>query len=144
MFKGYLSTAKNNNVFTVYLSGGMNTEWRETVKEINYKNTYNIRFIDPTKNYTDDPDEYAFLDTKQVMNSDLVIAYLEKDNPSGIGLAYEVGLATALNIPVILVSEKLDDKRFDIIYRSASVRCTQLKYAINVLKRYYAIEYGGD
>ena len=48
-------------------------------------------------------------DLAAVRDCDLVIGYLEHDNPSGIGLAAEVGYAKALGKLIWLVVEEPND-----------------------------------
>ena len=43
-----------------------------------------------------------------VARCDMVFAYLSPDNPSGIGMAYEMGYAKALGKPVIFVDGRID------------------------------------
>jgi len=100
----------------VYLCGGMRTEWREYVKT----HISGPFWLDPTKHGLDRPGEYTVWDLTAVRQSDVVFAYMAVDNPSGVGLALEVGYAIALGKPVILVDESTN-KYMDIVQRAASL-----------------------
>jgi len=49
-----------------------------------------------------------------ISTCDRVVAYLEKDNPGGYNMAFEIGVATTLDIPVFIVDEK-KDRYFQIV-----------------------------
>ncbi|MBU2072714.1 MAG: nucleoside 2-deoxyribosyltransferase domain-containing protein [Gammaproteobacteria bacterium] len=86
----------------IYLAGGFHSGWQDRVK-----------LEAPQHNYFDpriDADQrFAYRWTQQEIDGlkrcDLVFAYFESDNPSGMGLAKEIGWATILDKPVIYVDE---------------------------------------
>jgi len=86
----------------IYLAGGFHSGWQEEVKRIAHKHTYFDPMIDADQ-------RFAYRWTEQEINGlktcDLVFAYFELDNPSGLGLAKEIGWATILEIPVWYVDE---------------------------------------
>jgi nucleoside 2-deoxyribosyltransferase len=86
----------------IYLAGGFYSGWQDKVKELAPQHTY----FNPAK---DADQRFAYRWTTQeieaVKNCDIVFAYFEKDNPSGLGLAKEIGWATILNKPVIYIDE---------------------------------------
>ncbi|BAS31184.1 hypothetical protein [Dehalococcoides mccartyi] len=86
----------------VYLSGGMNSEWQEDVMKICPKH----RYFNPKVSGHKLPSHYKVWDIFYVKESDIVFAYMEKTNPSGYGLACEIGYAKALGKTVVLVDEK--------------------------------------
>jgi len=86
----------------VYLAGGFSSGWQETVMGL----VPGPDYYDPRNNSTSDPREYTALDMKAIEECDVVFAYLEKYNPVGYNLAFEVGYAIGLNKTVILVDEK--------------------------------------
>jgi nucleoside 2-deoxyribosyltransferase len=86
----------------VYLAGGMRVNWRESVKAA----CDEFVFLDPTQSGTAVQwREYGPWDIHAVRQCDIVFGVMEQGNPSGIGLAAEVGLAYGLGRTVILVLE---------------------------------------
>ena len=86
----------------VYLAGGQKSGWQDRVKEYVPNNQY----FDPRKD-ADQRFAYRFVqkDIELLQSSDLVFAYFEVGNPSGLGLAFEIGQAVACNIPVWYIDE---------------------------------------
>ena len=76
----------------IYLSGGMHSGWQKTVKDRLHMTIY-----DPRDHQFSHPQSYTAWDRLAIQKCDLVLAYMENDNPSGIGMALEVGYARALN-----------------------------------------------
>jgi nucleoside 2-deoxyribosyltransferase len=89
----------------VYLAGGLNSNWQDAVIAA----CPGMEFENPRDNGTERLEEYGPLDFHRIKRSELVFAYLEADNPSGWGLATEVGYAYGLGKTVILVNEKADE-----------------------------------
>lgn len=121
----------------IYLSGGMKGHpWQYDVKK-ELKN-YDVIFLDPRNHNLDDPGQYSTCDTSMVKHCDILIAYMDENNPSGIGLAYEVGLAVGLNKPVIFIGV-LDrrEKWFNIIKYNSSLYCDNIDIACDKLKKIY-------
>jgi len=85
----------------IYLSGGMRGDWQDRVMAACPGHDY----LDPRSHKLTDPAAYTAWDLDAVRRSDLVFAYMAADNPSGYGLALEVGYAIGLGIPVLLVDE---------------------------------------
>lgn len=86
----------------VYLSGGMKTGWQDKMPEIE-----GVTYFDPRK----DSEQSAAIkfvndDIKAVKEADVVFCYMEKDNPSGLGAAWECAIAYENEIPIITVWEK--------------------------------------
>src|SRR5687767_4074591 len=98
----------------VYLAGGMRSDWRDQVKAVS-GHTY----IDPTQHKLEDAIGYTFWDLAAVESCDLVFAYMEKDNPSGVGMVLEIGYALGLGKKVIFVDEQ-NNKYFAIVRESVS------------------------
>jgi nucleoside 2-deoxyribosyltransferase len=86
----------------VYLAGGMRSGWQETVMAA----CPGVEWLDPRTHGLRDPKEYTAWDLQAVRDADVVFAYLEKSNPYGFNLAFEVGYAHALGKPIIFVDEK--------------------------------------
>jgi nucleoside 2-deoxyribosyltransferase len=90
----------------VYLAGGFKSGWQNSVASTHEL----INPAEKEKNGIWDIGKICTWDKYSIQKADIVFAYLEKDNPSGIGLSCEVGYAKALNKVVILVNEKTDNK----------------------------------
>ena len=112
----------------VYLAGGMRSGWQKYVKEA----VSGVQFIDPRLHFLDEPDEYTTWDLMAIRRCDLVFAYLERTNPSGMGLALEIGYAKALGKPVILVNEKTG--YIDMLKAMADVTYTDLNQGAQFLQ----------
>jgi len=87
---------------TVYLAGGMVGDWQKRVMEA----VPGLNYINPQDHKLPSPDDYTTWDLLGIKRADLVFAYLSLSNPSGIGLALEVGYAKGLGKTVIFVDEK--------------------------------------
>jgi hypothetical protein len=87
---------------TVYLAGGMRTNWQDKVLQA----LPDFCFLDPRSHQLRDADAYTAWDLDAVRNSDWVLAYLEDSNPGGFSLALEMGYAKAISKKLILVDEK--------------------------------------
>ena len=112
----------------IYLAGGFRTNWQERVKDEAAQHQY----YDP-KTEADQNFAYRWTNSEiEAMKScDLVLAYFELSNPSGLGLAKEIGWATILNKPVIYVDEH---ERINLFLASCSKRLySKLQPAIDYL-----------
>ena len=90
-------------------------------------------YIDPRQHGLDAPAQYTLWDLEGVRQCDLVFAYLEASNPSGIGLALEIGYAKALGKRIVLVDEQ-QDRRFAIVRECVDVVLATLDDGLNLLK----------
>lgn len=89
----------------VYLAGGMHSGWQDFVlREVGAIAV----FLDPRSHGLKEPHAYVRRDLALVRKADIVFACLERSNPSGFGLAVEIGFAHALGKKVILVDEIRD------------------------------------
>ena len=121
----------------VYLSGGMESGWQALVKD----RCDEIEYLDPSRHGLSNPREYTIWDLEHIKQCDIVFAYMESTNPSGIGLTLEIGYAKALNKTIILVDEKscVDsefEKRFRIVRCSADIVFNTLEDGIEFLKSF--------
>jgi nucleoside 2-deoxyribosyltransferase len=93
---------------TVYLAGGFRSGWQKDV-------ITRHEIIDPSsKNETGmNMRAIGVWDKAAIQKSNMVFAYMERSNPSGFGLACEIGYAHALGKTVILVLEKHHEKHSD-------------------------------
>jgi nucleoside 2-deoxyribosyltransferase len=106
----------------VYLSGGLGNDWHQPILD-KFKDKF--IFFNPRKHKLYEHSEYTPWDIHFVKLSDIIFAYLEKDNMSGYGLSLEIGFARALDKTIILVDERSrEDKefaeRFKIVRSAAS------------------------
>lgn len=113
----------------VYLSGGMKSGWQDVIMQT----VTALRYIDPRQHGLDNPDQYTLWDLEGVRQCDIVFAYLETSNPSGIGLALEIGYAKALGKQIILVDEQ-QDRRFAIARSCANVVLSTLDDGLTLLR----------
>jgi nucleoside 2-deoxyribosyltransferase len=88
----------------VYLSGGMRSRWQEIV----ISSCPDIHFINPCNHGLKDSKEYTLWDLTGVDQCDVILAYMESDNPGGQGLCYECGYGKGKGKLVIVVDEKMD------------------------------------
>ncbi|MBK8609279.1 MAG: nucleoside 2-deoxyribosyltransferase domain-containing protein [Chitinophagaceae bacterium] len=122
----------------VYLSGGMNEEnWQANLISNVGKNGF--AFFNPREHKLEHSREYTIWDLYYVKNCDFVFAYMEQNNPSGYGLTLEIGYASAIGKPIILVDEKsIHDanfkKYFKIVRESSSIVFDNLEDGIKFLK----------
>lgn len=114
----------------VYLSGGMTSGWQDEVK----KRVSQVRFLDPRDHGLNAPDRYVMWDLAAVSECDIVFAYMESDNPSGIGLAAELGFAKAQGKLIIFVDSKYG-KHFDFIRAMSDVIVKRLEDGIAYLSK---------
>ena len=122
----------------VYLSGGMNqSNWQQAV--IDQIGEKDYVFYNPREHNLSHSREYTIWDLFYVKNCDVVFAYMQHDNPSGYGLTLEIGYATALGKPIILVYERssADEpfrRYFQIVRESSSIVFNNLQDGIKFLK----------
>lgn len=114
----------------IYLSGGMKGTWQDTVKNDASQHIY----VDPRHHDLVLPDQYTLWDLAALSRCDLVFAYLASDNPSGIGLAVEVGYMRARGLFIILVDEKPDDARWCMVRECADVVVASLAEGLQIIK----------
>lgn len=86
----------------VYLAGGMRTEWRDGIASAAPHHEY----LSPTSHGLADPRLYKAWDLLAIRTADVFFGYFAADNPSGFGLAVELGYARALGKLTIYADEK--------------------------------------
>lgn len=84
----------------LYLAGGMHGDWREQYRVGLPKGT---ELFDPRKHDLSMAEDYVLWDLTAIEECDILVGYMEEDNPSGLGLALEIGYAKALGKKIILV-----------------------------------------
>lgn len=127
-----------NNKLRVFLSGGFKSDWQNKIIK-----RYNDDFIffNPREHGLEDPDQYTIWDINFIKQCDIFFAYMEETNPSGYGLAFELGLAYGLNKTIILIDErsKKDDdfkNYFRIMYKPSSIVFDNLEEGIKYLSAF--------
>lgn len=127
----------------VYLAGGFKSDWEEQVKIA----CHDFDFINPKqKEYKNGSriamniNEYGKWDLHFVRYSDIVFVYVERGNPSCIGLAVESGYAKGLGKTVILVlepnHETIKDNYLQFIAQVADIVFDDLDSGISYLKSF--------
>jgi len=86
----------------VFLSGGFRSGWQDGV----VRAYPGVSYLDPRRHGLELPSQYTAKNLADIAEADIVFAHMDVDNPSGFGLALEVGFAKALGKPVILSDEK--------------------------------------
>jgi nucleoside 2-deoxyribosyltransferase len=123
----------------VYLAGGMRVDWREHLK----RECGGFIFFCPVDKETSHHmtvDEYGTWDLHHIKQADIIFGYMERTNPSGIGLACEIGAAYGMGKTVILVLEKdskhFDDEKLAFMRKVAHITFTELQDGIKYLKTF--------
>ena len=125
----------------VYLAGGFKNDWHEMVKSSSDK----FLWINPKdKEFKDgerivmNVNEYGVWDLHFIRYSDIVFVYVERDNPSCIGLSVEAGYAKGLGKTVITVLEPchdtIPDRHLSFITQVSDIVFESLEEGINYLK----------
>lgn len=86
----------------VYLAGGMNGRpWQDEVMA----KCPGLIYLDPRRSGLTSEDGYTRWDLTAVERCDILFAFLERENPSGYGMALEIGFAAALGKSILFVEE---------------------------------------
>lgn len=122
----------------VYLAGGIRSNWQEKVTSNVDAEFYNPRTKEVDKTLT--LEEFGTWDLHHIKKCEIVFAYMEKTNPSGIGMSVEMGYAKALGKTVILCleegNERIKDGYLQFMKKVADITFTDVDEAINYLKLY--------
>src|SRR5690242_4744596 len=99
----------------VYLAGGLSSGWQAKVIEacasFIYFNPQDLNNpVDPYGASVERLRFIAVLERGAIRDCDIVFAYLEKDNPSGLGLSAEIGYGNAHHKHIIFVDERNDSR----------------------------------
>lgn len=126
------------NKRSIYLAGGFRGGWQDLV----VRDLSNYFFIyNPQKHDLEEPDKYTHWDLFHVDKCDILLGYMSEENPSGYGLALEIGYAKAKGKLIILIDKRSrnDDsfrRYFAICHASADVICDSLDEAIEYLESF--------
>ncbi len=111
------------NKLKVFLSGGFKSNWQSKIIE---KYNDNFIFFNPREHGLTEPNQYTVWDIHFIKECDVFFAYMEDTNPSGYGLAFELGLAYGLNKTIILIDERsinnqIFNNYFRIVHQPSSI-----------------------
>ena len=102
----------NSQAPKIYLAGGW-SGWRDIVIE-HYPG---ITYLDPRMvggSPSSNKENWFEHETNMIRECDGVISWLVKDNNSGFGMTYEMGMAYGLNKPYVLIDEKKVKYQWDM------------------------------
>lgn len=121
----------------VYLAGGFHSGWQDKVMS----GCPGFEFYDPRTHRLALPEHYKVWDLSHVKQSDILFAVMDRDNPSGYGMALEIGYAKGLDKTVIVVDEKSGSneefrKYFAIVKETADAYFQSLDEGITFLKSF--------
>lgn len=111
----------------IYLAGGFKSGWQDDVKEA-FELRPDVEFFDPREHKLHDPRDYTKRDLEAIREADVVLAYMESDNPGWPNLAFEVGYAHALGKQVVLVNCKR--RRYAEMLHAVSISFATLEAAL--------------
>lgn len=122
----------------VFLSGGFKSNWQSEVIQVLGEQ---FIFFNPREHGLEHSDFYTTWDIHFVKECDILFAFMEKTNPSGYGLAFELGVAYSLNKTIILIDEKSNEdktfsKYFKILHKPSGVVLNNLADGIDYLKKF--------
>lgn len=121
------------------MAGGMRSDWRARIKRECPEFIFFCP-VDKENAQTMTVDEYGTWDLHYIRQSDIVFGYMERTNPSGIGLACEIGLAYGIGKTVILVieenSEHFDDEKLAFMRKVAHITFSKFEDGIKYLKTF--------
>lgn len=90
----------------VYLSGGFKTGWQEEVTAEILRLRPDAEIADPRENKMHDPSHYTKWNVAQIVDCDMIFAFMEHDNPGIANVAFEIGFGFALGKKVVLINQK--------------------------------------
>jgi len=119
----------NNTPPKIYLAGGW-SGWRDIV----IKYFPGVNFLDPRK-VGGGPDSNKINwfneETRMINESDGTIAWVVKDNKSGFGMTFEMGMTYGLNKPYVLINEKEDKYQWGMQSSGADFTADSYKDVFN-------------
>lgn len=122
----------------IFLSGGFRSNWQNNIIQ-NLKSDF--IFFNPRDHGLENSNQYTTWDIHFVRECDIFFAYMEESNPSGYGLAFELGLAYAWNKTIVLVDERSRKdstfhRYFKILYKPSGIVVDNLQEGIDFLKKF--------
>ncbi len=121
----------------VYLAGGLLTDWQERATRLLRQKNPEIDVLDPRalKSRNLPIEEVADIEREWIRNADVVLAFLEGDNPLPMGLCAELGFANALGKQTLLVDGCNNQKSKWLAGFTKSLVFTSLEEAVDSLIR---------
>lgn len=116
----------------VYLAGGFRSGWQDVV----IAKVVGPEYVDPRKHNLTDANEYTVADLYSLNKCDCVFAYLEKDNPSGYGMALEIGYAKAKNKLIIFCNESTN-RYLSMVNCASSYTTTDFDSALEFMQNIF-------
>lgn len=116
----------------IYLAGGFRSGWQARARVV----LEGYEVLDPSTHGLKDPKEYTEWDLAAIRRCDIVLAYMEKDNPGGYALALELGYARSLGRKIVLVEEHPNNRRhqsFNMVREVADHLFDDLNLALEFL-----------
>lgn len=103
----------------IYLAGGW-SPWRDQIIKV----VGNSEWLDPRIAHCQKTEKnlsnWFEIETDMLKDdADALICYIKKDNPSGFGTTFEMGMAYSLNKPYILINEKDEEYKWDMQTKGA-------------------------
>lgn len=92
-----------SNLVSIFLSGGLKTGWQDEARFIIDAAGVAVRYLDP-RTWQDAgtaPADYTKRDIDAIKECQIVLAYMDGHNPSGLGLSLEIGYAAALGRKIV-------------------------------------------
>jgi nucleoside 2-deoxyribosyltransferase len=89
----------------IYLCGGFG-DWQDIVATEVRRLRPDADVFDPSQHKLHDPKFYTQQDLANLLDCDIVIAYMQVTNPGYANLAFELGFAYAHGKKILLVNEK--------------------------------------
>lgn len=122
----------------IYLAGGFRGDWHEYIIE-KLGETFTI--FNPKRHQLESVNMYTAWDLYHVDKCDILFGYMTEDNPSGYGLALEIGYAKAKNKLIILIDERSKKdanfkKYFSICHESSNLIFQNVDDAIIYLQQF--------
>lgn len=115
----------------IYLAGGMKSNWQSRVTH----GAPQFGYKDPRSHGLTEEKDYTEWDLRAIRDSQIVLAYMDSDNPSGYGLSLEVGYAKAIGREVWYVCEDTTARQryFGMVRACSDRQFDSLDAAINAL-----------
>ncbi len=122
----------------VFLSGGFKSNWQSNIIE---QLDNQFVFFNPREHGLEHSEFYTTWDIHFIKECDIFFGFMEASNPSGYGLAFELGVAYSLNKTIILVDERsLEEptfaRYFKILYKPSGVVVNNISDGIEFLKKF--------
>jgi len=125
-FDNFLNESTSLN--KIYLAGGWDN-WRDFI----ISKIDNAIFLDPRT--ATDKENWFEREVNMITECDGLIAWVTKDNPSGFGMTYEMGMMYGLNKPYILINEKEDVYKWSMQTEGAINSFTNIEDALKWIEQ---------